>query len=134
MSSTNVVTVALGVVVSLSAFAADAPKVEKIDAKSAAALVEKGGATLVDVREEDEVTAGMAKPAKWFPLSKVQSDPPAFKAFLAKLPKGKVVFYCAAGRRAGLAAEQAVAQGYPAANMGGFSDWQAAGLPTKDKP
>ncbi|MBK7862589.1 MAG: sulfurtransferase [Archangiaceae bacterium] len=114
--------------------AADAPKVEKVDPKSAAAQVEKGTASLVDVREEDEVTSGMAKPAKWFPLSKVNADPAAFKAFLAALPKGKVVFYCAAGGRAGKAAEKAAALGYTTANMGGYSDWAAAGLPTKDKP
>jgi rhodanese-related sulfurtransferase len=126
--------VVLSLVASLSAFAADPPKVEKIDAKAAAALADKGEATLVDVREEEEVTSGMAKPAKWFPLSKVKSDLAAFKAFLAKLPKGKVIFYCAAGRRAGNAAEQAAALGYPTLNMGGMSDWEAAGLPTKDKP
>ncbi len=108
--------------------------VEKIEPKAAAALVEKNQATLVDVREEDEVTAGMAKPAQWFPLSKLMKDPAAFKEFLAKLPKGKVIFYCAVGGRAGRAAEQAKALGYDVANMGGFKDWKGAGLPTKDKP
>jgi len=110
-----------------------AAPVEKIEPKAAAALVEKNQATLVDVREEDEVTAGMAKSAQWFPMSKMK-DPDAFKAFLAKLPKGKVIFYCAAGGRAGRAAEQAKALGYDVANMGGFKDWKGAGLPTKDKP
>ncbi len=113
---------------------ADAPKVEKLDPKAAAALAEKGQATIVDVREEDEVNAGMAKPAKWFPLSKVQKEPAAFKEFLSKLPKGKVVFYCAAGYRAGMVAEEAAKLGYSAGNLGGFKDWKAAGLPTKDKP
>jgi rhodanese-related sulfurtransferase len=111
-----------------------APKVEKIDAKSAAALVDKGTATLIDVREEEEVNAGMAKPAKWFPLSKVKSDPAAFKQFLGKLPKGKVIFYCEMGGRAGQAAEVAAQAGYTAANMGGISDWKDAGLPTREKP
>jgi rhodanese-related sulfurtransferase len=113
-----------------------APKespVEKIEAKAAAALVEKHEATLVDVREQDEVNAGMAKPAQWFPMSKMK-DPAALKDFLAKLPKGKVIFYCAVGGRAGRVAEQAKALGYDVANMGGFRDWQAAGLATKDKP
>lgn len=125
------------VVTSLLAFSlaiAGETKVEKIDAKAAAALAEKGGATIIDVREEEEVTSGMAKPAKWFPLTKVRSDPAAYKAFLAKQPKGKLVFYCAAGKRAGEAAEQAAALGYSVANMGGMSDWEAAGLPTKPKP
>jgi len=124
----------VSLLVASPALAADAPKVEKIEPKAAAALVEKGSATLVDVREEEEVTSGMARPAKWFPLSKVKSDPAAFKDFLSKLPKGKVVFYCRSGRRSGQAAEQAAALGYSAANMGGLDDWTAAGLPTKDKP
>ena len=115
-------------------FVTGAPKVERIDAKSAAALVDKGAATLVDVREEEEVNAGMAKPAKWFPLSKVKADPAAFKEFLSKLPKGKVIFYCEMGGRAGQAAEAAAQAGYTAANMGGLPDWKAAGLPTREKP
>jgi rhodanese-related sulfurtransferase len=127
----SVVTSLLGLSVAL---AGATPKVEKIEPKAAAALAEKGAATLIDVREEEEVTSGMAKPAKWFPLSKVRSDPAAYKAFLAKQPKGKLVFYCAAGKRAGEAAEQAAALGYPVANMGGMEDWEAAGLPTKPKP
>lgn len=116
-----------------SALAADG-QIEPITPKAAAALVEKGAATLVDVREEEEVTSGMAKPAKWFPLSKVQSDPAAFKTFLAALPKGKVIFYCEVGGRSEKAGQKAKALGYPAANMGGLSDWTAAGLPTRPKP
>ncbi len=46
-------------------------------------------------------------------------------------PQGQqVIFYCAAGRRTGKAA----ALGDRVANMGGFSDGPAAGLPTQDKP
>jgi len=117
----------------LAASPARANDVERIDPKAAAALVDKGSATLVDVREQDEVSAGMAKQAQWFPMSKMK-EPDAFKKFLATLPKGKVIFYCAAGGRAGKAAEQAAALGYSVANMGGFKDWSAAGLPTKPKP
>ena len=130
---TLIATIALALGVSTMTFA-EAPKVEKIEPKAAAQEAEKGTASIVDVREADEVAAGMAKPAQWFPLSKVQSDPEAFKAFLGKLPKGKVVFYCAVGGRAGKAAEKAASLGYTAANMGGFKDWTQAGLPTKPKP
>ncbi len=131
----NVSRFALAALLTLSSLAlAEAPKVEKIEPKAAAVLAEKGQATLVDVREQDEVNAGMARPAQWFPLSKVKSDPEAFKAFLAKLPKGKVVFYCAMGHRAGTAAEKAAELGYSTANMGGFKDWTGAGLPTKPQP
>ena len=119
--------------IGVGAWAGDA-QVETIAPKAAAALVDKGAATLVDVREEEEVTSGMAKPAKWFPLSRVHSDPPAFKTFLAGLPKAKVVFYCAAGGRSATAGEKAKALGYSVANMGGFSDWTAEGLPTRNKP
>ncbi|MBK7859667.1 MAG: rhodanese-like domain-containing protein [Archangiaceae bacterium] len=113
--------------------AAGAPKVDRIMPKVAAALVEKGAATLVDVREAEELSSGMARPAKWFSFSKTMNDPAAFKDFLAKLPRGKVIFYCVAGARAGKVAEQAAALGYAVASMG-LSEWRAAGLPTREKP
>ncbi len=86
---------------------------------------------IVDVRERGEIASGMAEGARWYPTSSIESDPDAFAKFVSALPAEQtVVFYCAAGVRAGRAAEIASEQaGRKAANLGGFKDWQAAGLP-----
>lgn len=106
-------------------------KVESVEPKAVAELVAKGAATVVDVREQDEVEDGMAKPAQWFPMSKLE-DPKALSEFLSKVPKKhKVIFYCAAGGRAGRVAQKAQALGYTVANMGGYENWVKAGLPTR---
>jgi rhodanese-related sulfurtransferase len=89
-------------------------------------------AVLVDVREKEELARGMAEPALWFPTSKIEDSPDEWKSFVAKLPKDKqIIFYCAGGGRAGDAAEKVAAQGYKAANMGGYADWVKAGLPVR---
>jgi rhodanese-related sulfurtransferase len=114
------------------ALAAAAGTPAKISAKDASALIAKNKAVLVDVREAEETSGGVAQPAKLLPTSKINSDEKALKELLASVPKGtKVVFYCAAGGRAGRAAEKAAALGYEVANMGGYDDWVAAGLPTR---
>lgn len=106
-------------------------QVATVAPKEAYERVQAGKAQLVDVRESSEIQLGMAAPATWFPTSKIEADPAAFEAFLAKLPKGEVIFYCAAGGRAGKAASAAAAKGYQTANMGGYNDWSKAGLPTR---
>lgn len=89
-------------------------------------------AVLVDVREADEIKEGMAARAEWMPLSKIEANAPDWQDFVKKLPKDKtVIVYCRSGRRSGIVADKLAQMGYKTANMGGFSDWQAAGLPTK---
>ena len=105
-------------------------RVEKISPEDAAAQVNSGKAVLVDVRERNELEAGMAQGARWYPTSSIKSDPDAFQKFVASLPSDQtIVFYCASGGRSGKAAELATQQGRNAANAGGFKDWQGAGLP-----
>lgn len=97
-------------------------------------LLNNDFAVLVDVREDTEIADGMAARAKWLPVSKIESDPAALDEFLKSVPKDKeIVFYCRSGSRAGSVAKQVAAKGYKVANMGGFHDWVAAGLPT-EKP
>lgn len=104
---------------------------EKISPADAAAQVKAGKAILVDVRERGELDAGMAAGARWYPTSSIKSDPDAYREFLASLPADQtIVFYCASGARSGKAAELAAQEaGRKAANLGGFKDWQGAGLP-----
>ena len=103
-----------------------------IDARAANELIQKNQAVLVDVREAGEVAQGMAAPAQWLPLSKIEADASALKEFLARQPKSAtLIFYCGSGRRAGKVATLAEAAGYKSVNMGGFKDWVSAGLPTR---
>lgn len=107
-------------------------EVRSVEAQEVNGMLRNDFAVLVDVREEDEVKGGMAAPATWIPTSKIEADDPAWKDFVAKLPKDKeIVFYCQKGGRAGKAAEKLAAQGYRVANMGSYENWTAAGLPTK---
>jgi rhodanese-related sulfurtransferase len=104
--------------------------VESIAPAAAAEQVKAGQAVLVDVRERGELDAGMAEGAHWYPTSSIRSDPDAYLKFIASLPQDRtVVFYCASGVRSGKAAEIASKGGRKTANLGGFKDWQAAGLP-----
>jgi phage shock protein E len=113
-----------------AAVAAGGP-VEPIAPDAAAQQMKAGRAIVIDVRERSEIDAGMAEGARWYPTSSIESDPDAFRKFIASLPEDRtLVFYCASGRRSGKAAEIANGDlGRKAANLGGFKDWKAAGLP-----
>lgn len=118
----------------ISAVPTPAP-VRAIAPREANALVDRGLAVLADVREADEVAAGMALPARWLPKSLVDREPEALGRFLRSVPAAQeVIFYCAAGKRAQAVAELAAAQGRRARNMGGYAAWVAAGLPAKRGP
>jgi len=114
----------------LACAAEEARSVEKISPEDAAAQVNASQAVLVDVRERSELDAGMAQGARWYPTSSIKSDPDAFAKFVASLPAEQtIVFYCASGVRSGKAAEIAGEAGRKAANLGGFKEWKASGLP-----
>jgi rhodanese-related sulfurtransferase len=104
----------------------------RIDPKEAAAMVERGEAVLVDVREEREIVGGMAAPAIWIPTSDIGRDAPSWRDFVEAQPRERtLIFYCATGGRSQYAATLLADKGYRTANMGGFSGWQQAGLPVK---
>ncbi|WP_400160094.1 rhodanese-like domain-containing protein [Arthrobacter sp. BPSS-3] len=81
-------------------------------------------AQIVDVREADEVAAGMVAGARHIPLGELQSR-------VAELDKSRpVVAVCRSGRRSAAAADQLAAAGFTAYTMtGGMLDWSANGLP-----
>lgn len=91
-----------------------------------------GAVTVIDVREAAEISAsGHAKGALHIPLGllALKADPksPDFDPRLAQ--DKPVAIYCAAGGRAGMAAQTLGNFGYEAMNIGGFADWAAAGGP-----
>lgn len=87
-------------------------------------LKDGSDAQIVDVREADEVAAGMIAGARHIPLAQL---PPRF----IELDKSRpVVAVCRSGRRSAAAADQLAAAGFTAYTMtGGMLDWSANGLP-----
>ncbi len=82
------------------------------------------GATLVDVRREEEWAVGHIPGAMHVPLPELQER-------AAELGDGSVVFYCKTGDRSRMAAEAFRASGRDAASLaGGLDAWTAAGRPT----
>jgi len=87
-------------------------------------LQDGSDAQIVDVREADEVAAGMIAGARHIPLGELRSR-------FAELDKSRpVVAVCRSGRRSAAAADQLAAAGFTAYTMtGGMLDWSANGLP-----
>ncbi len=96
--------------------------VHEIDVHAAARLAGAGEALLLDVREDDEWTAGRAPGAVHVPLGRlVAGDVPADRPVLA---------LCRSGNRSGKAAVTLAAAGVDVRNVtGGMTAWAAAGLP-----
>lgn len=95
------------------------PDVSVVEAHRAAAA---GEVLLVDVREQDEWTAGHAPDALHVPLGSLRQD---------TLPTDRpVVVLCRVGGRSAAAAEALAGVGYDVRNTaGGMLSWVAAGLP-----
>ncbi len=93
-----------------------------LDPRSAVALLDRGQAVLVDVREPEEWTAGHAPQAEHRPLGGL--DPAALD------PELPVVAICRSGNRSGKAADLLAAAGVRVHNVaGGMKAWAEAGLP-----
>lgn len=105
------------------AFAAD----ERPDAKAAHELSAQG-ATLLDVRSQEEWDAGHIRDAVFLPWRRVEEDAARF------LPdkNAPIVTYCAVGLRALIAARELRRLGYRhvTAMTGGYKDWKELGYPT----
>ena len=85
--------------------------------------LQRSGAVLLDVREDDEWTAGHAPGAVHLPLARVSEAASRFKG-------QDVLTVCRSGSRSGRAAEVLDAAGMVVRNVaGGMSAWSAAGLP-----
>ncbi len=94
-----------------------------------AARVRGGEALLVDVREPNEWAGGVAQSAKLLPFSDLTGSRTQWKQFLAEANGRELLLYCASGARSGMAARMLVAEGFRAANTGGFIDWIDADWP-----
>lgn len=104
-----------------------AAPVESADGFSAAARAAvpavEAGASLLDVREQEEWDESHATPAQLFTLGRIE------RGELPKLAKdAKVLVYCRSGRRAQIAVDLLRKAGFTdVTNIGGLTDWEAAG-------
>lgn len=92
--------------------------------------VRSGAALLIDVREPHEWADGVAAQAVLLPLSDLNGSRQQWRPLLEQVGNRDLILYCKVGGRATLAAKVLAAEGFRAANGGGFSDWTAAGWPT----
>ena len=102
-------------------------KHKEVNAAELQALLAKGEALLVDVREADEFAAEHIAGAINMPLSAFQPS---------QLPDAggkQVILQCAGGKRSGMALDKCgVAQAAVDTHLaGGFGAWQSAGLPVE---
>lgn len=101
---------------------AERPTSGDVDVETAAGL-QKGGAVLLDVREDDEWAFGHAPDAVHLPLAQVSG---AAGTFGGK----QVLTVCRSGARSARAATSLADAGVDVRNVsGGMSAWQSAGLP-----
>lgn len=112
-----------------SVFAQNLPTISPSDALK---LSVENKAIIVDVREVEEIMSGKIKGSKEIPLSLMTSDKIRFEKELELLPKDKeILVYCRSGRRSGIVGAKLKEKGYNVKNLGGFTDWEKAGLPTE---
>jgi rhodanese-related sulfurtransferase len=103
----------------------------RISASEAQSLVATGSAVVVDVREPGEWRSGVAAPAVLLPLGDLMGSRKLWAPFLAENRGKRIIVYCASGIRSGNAATILRREGFDVANLGGFSSWASAGLPTR---
>jgi rhodanese-related sulfurtransferase len=97
----------------------DVPEVDPIEAIQ---LLNEAGAILLDVREDDEWSAGHAPRAIHVPLGTLDTH-----SFDTTVP---VVAVCRSGKRSGVAAGQLAVAGVTVYNLaGGMKAWMESGQP-----
>ena len=102
-----------------------------INPAEAAERVAAGTAVLIDVREPDEWSGGVAEPALLSSLSDLRGARAQWAAVLEANKDKELILYCASGARSGVAASILRKEGFNVVNAGGFASWRSAGLPVR---
>jgi len=102
-----------------------------IDPAEAAERVAAGTAVLIDVREADEWSGGVAEPALLCSMSDLRGPRAQWKEVLAANKDKELIVYCASGARSGVVASMLRKEGFNVVNAGGFGGWRSAGLPVR---
>jgi rhodanese-related sulfurtransferase len=125
----------VGVTTVIAVAACQSSKIEEsLSLQDAAALAKTGEVLILDVREKSEVENGMAQPAVWMPMSKIDANDPDWSTLVEKNKEKTFAVYCAVGGRAGTVVKFLKKKNLKAVNLGGFDQWRDAGLPTRDGP
>ena len=97
----------------------------EIDPVQAKALLDQGGAVLIDVREADEHARERIPTARSIPLSALP--------FSLDLAEPRAIFHCRSGARTAAAADRLAASTDAEAYLlaGGIQAWKAAGYPVE---
>ena len=91
----------------------------------------EGKAVFLDVRENDEVMAGMIKGAKWIPLTEMETSPTETITKVKEVAAGKNIYlYCRSGRRSQIFLDHMNRAGVSGKNLGGYQDLVKEGLPS----
>ena len=102
-----------------------------ISPAEAEARVKAGTAVLIDVREPDEWSGGVAEPARLCSFSDLRGDRAQWKTVLEENKGKELIVYCASGARSGIVAGMLRKEGFQAVNAGGFGAWRSSGLPVR---
>ena len=98
---------------------------KKVSAVKGKEMIEKGGVTLVDVREQKEFDEGRIAGSILLPLGEINSR--AESTLTDK--NSKIMVYCRSGRRSAEAADKLVKLGYKYVyDMGGIIEWNKEGF------
>ena len=100
---------------------------KRISVEQAKDILDRGGSTVVDVRNPDEWVSGHVTGAIHIPVDEVLGR-------IEELPEGQdLLFICAAGVRSALACEMAASMGISSAHLynieGGTATWIERSLP-----
>lgn len=115
--------------------AACGPSLEGGTLEDAAKRVASGQAVLVDVREPAEWrSTGVAAPALLLSKSSYEAGSEEWKEFLSKNRDKEIILMCRSGNRSGQMARVLTQQGLRTTNLGAYSAWKSAGLPTREVP
>ena len=109
--------------------------VERISPADAKAMIDRGEAVVVDVRDSAEVektgkVPGAINISRGMLEFKADPETPYYEPQLTK--DKTVILYCASGGRSALSGKTLKEFGYEKVrNLGGFKDWAEAGLPVE---
>ena len=106
-------------------------KFVSVGPSAAISIINKGNTVVLDVREVNEVKAGMLSDAIHIPLSAIASR----VSELDKYKQGAVVVYCRSGNRSGSVCRTLTGRGFEQVyNLdGGIMAWEDAHLPVSRK-
>ncbi|AHE99722.1 rhodanese-like domain-containing protein [Thioalkalivibrio paradoxus] len=106
-------------------------KYRALPPSEAVRVMNREGALVLDVREDNELTGGRIAASRHIPMGVLKKR----ITDIERYKESPVVVYCRSGARSAVAASQLVSAGFTDVTnlQGGIQAWQSAGLPVKKK-